>query len=182
MRNKLVRLFIAIIAILLVVTPVFAGQIHFSSSFKLGSLIAFGSVAGLGKTDVLSTLEASGFPEVICENNGGNRAPGQNPPRIYASGDSVLGSSQISKNGKAPYSDEAEWNNGEILVAPGSGWGCPNDTWTAYVYPDRILWDYAKITFSNLDTGEILASQEYKCVTTLGIDLAHSSVSCEPVK
>jgi hypothetical protein len=182
MSKNILRFVVGFVTILLVVTPVFAGQIHFNTTFKLGSLIAFGTVAGIGNTDVLSTLAASGIPEVICQNQGGNQAPGQNPPRLFASGSNFLpGTDLARKNGKAPYSDEATWNNDEVLVAPGALWGCPNDNWTAYVYPDRIYWDTATLTFSNANTGEILASQKYSCVTTLGIDIEHSSVSCKRV-
>jgi hypothetical protein len=163
------------------VTPVFAGQIHFNVNFNLGSLIASGSVAGIGNTDVLSTLNASGIPQVICKNQGGNQAPGQNPPRVSATGSDFLpGTDTTRKNGKAPYADEATWNNNVVLLAPGSQWGCPNDNWTAYVGP-FIFWDSATLTFSNATSGEILASQNYSCVTTAATKSKPASVSCTPV-
>src|SRR5581483_3396856 len=121
MQKNLVRVLIGILAVVLISTPLFAAGIHFSANFNLGSLIAYGSVYGIGNTDVTSTLNASGIPQVICQNQGGNRAPGQNPPRVSAEGSDFLpGNDTARKNGKAPYSDEATWNNNQVLVAPGS--------------------------------------------------------------
>ena len=58
------------------------------SSFP--TLNATGTMTGLGKDDVIVQLQASGFPEVTCTNQGGNQAPGQNPPKVSSVGDQYL--------------------------------------------------------------------------------------------
>lgn len=181
MRKNLIRILLGVLAVALIATPLLAAGIHFGASFSLGSLIANGYVAGIGKTDVISTLEASGIPQVICQNQGGTQAPGQNPPSVSAEGSDFLpGNSTLRKNGKAPYSDEASLNNNQVLVAPGSQWGCPNDNWTAFVGP-FVFWNKAKITFTDANTLVELASQNYTCVTTAATKTKPASVSCTPV-
>ena len=182
MRKYLLRILIGLLALALIAAPLFASQPHFTATFSLGSLIANGDVAGLGTQDVNVILTASGVPQVICQNQGGNQAPGQNPPRVSATGTDFLpGNSALRKNGKAPYSDEAKWNNNQTLIAPGSQWGCPNDNWTAYVGP-FVFWDTANIIVTDTSTPPTtLAAQKYRCVTTAATSTQPASVSCTPV-
>ena len=181
MRKYLLRILIGLLAVALIAAPLLAAGIHFSASFSLGSLKADGYVSGLGTQDVNVILTASGVPQVICQNQGGNQAPGQNPPRVSARGaDFLPGSSTLRKNGKAPYADEAKWNNNQVLTAPGSQWGCPNDNWTAYVGP-FVFWDKANITVTDANTSATLAAQNYSCVTTAATTTKPASVSCSPV-
>lgn len=181
MRSKLVRIFIGFLVVLVTASPVFAGQVHFNAIFGLGSLIAQGYAWGLGKTDVVSTLEASGTPTVVCKNQGGNQAPGQSSPRITATGtDTLLGNSQLRKNGKAPYFDEAKFNNDEPLIVSWDVAGCPNENWTGYLGP-FVFWDSATLTFKDAITGEVLATQNYDCVTKAATKSKPASVSCTPV-
>lgn len=181
MQKNLVRFLVGLLAVVLLTTPLFAAGIHFNATFSLGSLIAKGYVSGIGNTDVTSTLDASGIPQVICQNQGGNQAPGQNPSRVSAEGTDFLpGNDTSRKNGKAPYADEAKWNNNQVLVAPGSQWGCPNDNWTAFVGP-FVFWDTAKLTFTDANTGALLGSQNYSCVTTAATKSKPASVTCTAV-
>ncbi len=185
MRKYLLPMLIGLLAIALIAPPLFAGGIKLSGvSFSLGSLKADGYVSGLGTQDVNVILSASGSPQVICQNHGGNQAPGQNPPKVSASGSDFLpGNSTLRKNGKAPFADEAMWNNNQTLVdsVHASQWGCQNDNWTAYVGP-FVFWDKANITVTDTSTPPtILNTQDYSCVTTAATSTASASVSCTPV-
>jgi len=173
MQRKIPSIFIALLAAVLLTSTVFAGAIKFSNvDFSLGSLIANGTLTGLGNDDVRVQLDASGFPQVICTNNGGNEAPGQNPPKVSASGDELLYGFDLSrKNGKSPFG--VETNDPPEFVDP-IVYGCPNDNWTAQI--DFIFWTEATIYVYDLETNDLLASQDYTCTTTL------DSVSCTPVK
>jgi hypothetical protein len=172
MRRKISSVLIALLAAILITSTVFAGAIRLSGvTFKLGSLIAEGTLTGLGKQDVVVQLDASGFPVVTCTNQGGNQAPGQNPPKVSASGQQLLfGFDLTRKNGKSPFG--VETNDPPVLSA--IEYGCPNNNWTAQI--DFIYWTNATIKVLDLETQELLASQDYTCTTTL------TSVTCTPVK
>lgn len=172
MKRKIPSILFALLAALLLTSTVFAGAIKFSNvNFSLGSLVAQGTLTGLGNDDVRVRLDASGFPLISCTNHGGNQAPGQNPPKVSASGDELLfGFDLTRKNGKSPFDVKT--------VAPQVldpiEYGCPNDNWTAQI--DFIFWTDATISVYDLETQELLASQDYTCTTTL------TSVTCTPVK
>ncbi len=173
MQRKTPSILIALLAALLLTSTVFAGAIKFSNvEFSLGSLIANGTMTGLGNDDVRVQLDASGFPQVICTNQGGNEAPGQNPPKVSASGDEILfGYDLTKKNGKSPFGVQTD--DPPEFVDP-IEYGCPNENWTAQI--EFIFWTDATISVYDLYTDEFLASQDYTCTTTL------TSVSCRPVK
>jgi hypothetical protein len=172
MKRKIFSLIAALCAAILITSTVFAGAIKLSGvTFRLGSLIAEGTLSGLGNQDVRVLLEASGFPEVTCTNHGGNQAPGQNPPKVSASGEQQLfGFDLTRKNGKSPFGVETD----DPLVVDPIVYGCPNANWTATI--DFIHWTEATITILDLNTQAILRIQRYSCVTTL------NSVTCSPLK
>ena len=172
MKRKITSLITALFAAILITSTVFAGSIRFSNvTFQLGSLIANGTLTGLGNQDVRVLLEASGFPQVTCTNNGGNQAPGQNPPKVSADGEQLLfGFDLTRKNGKSPFGVETV----DPVVVDAVTYGCPNATWTATI--DFIYWTEATIRVYDLETNEFLRSQDYTCTTTL------NSVSCTAVK
>lgn len=172
MKRKITSLITALFAAILITSTVFAGSIRFSNvTFQLGSLIANGTLTGIGNDDVKVVLEASGFPEVTCTNKGGNQAPGQNPPKVSASGEQVIKAYlNLSKNGRSPFDVETI----DPVYVDALEYGCPNANWTATI--DFIYWTDATIRILDLYTGEELASQNYTCTTTL------NSVTCKPVK
>ena len=164
MRQKIFVFISLVMVVSLQVTQASAGgSIKLSGvSFGLGSLIAKGTLTGLGETDVAVVLDASGIPVVTCTNLGGYQAPGQNPPKVSAAGDESLdGSDPVRKNGKSPFGVET---NDPPPFESGSAGGCPNDNWTATI--DFVYWTTATITVKSLATGAVLLKQDYTCVTT----------------
>ena len=94
-------------------------------------LHADGTLVGIGRTDeTMVVVEATGIPVVTCTNQGGNQAPGQNPPRVTTSGQQQIGVRQITKNGSAPINVTTGLPDGSL---PGSQMGCPNDNWIAEI-------------------------------------------------
>ncbi len=172
MRSKIFSILCVILIISLQATNASAGgSVRLSGvSFGLGSLIANGTLTGLGVTDVSVILDASGIPVVTCTNQGGNQASGQNAPKVSATGQkSLLGTDPVRKNGKSPFGVETQ---DPAPFLSGSAGGCPNDNWTATI--EFVYWTAATITVKSLPTGAILLKQDYTCTTTL------TSVSCTP--
>ena len=167
--------FLSILSIFLIAafltSPVSAGPgIKLSGvSFSLGSLIANGTLTGLGNQDVTVVIDASGIPAISCINNGGNTVPGQSSPRVSASGNQFLdGDSPVRKNGKSPFGVETE----DPEFIPWNQAGCPNAQWTGHI--DFIFWTDATISIYDAATQVLQLRRDYRCTTTL------TSVSCTP--
>jgi hypothetical protein len=94
-------------------------------------LNAIGTLVGIAPAEeTIVHIEATGIPIVECSNQGGNRAPGQNPAAITTSGDQTIGLTQITRNGTAGIDVTTVLPQ---LVYPGSQMGCPNDNWTGTI-------------------------------------------------
>jgi hypothetical protein len=174
MKNKIFTLLIFVLLVTLMASPVSAGPgIGLSGvTFKLGSLIADGTLSRLGNTDVRVVLDASGIPAITCTNNGSNDVPGQSFPKVSASGQqSLLGGSPIRKNGKSPFNVETV----DPTFLPWDAAGCPNANWSARI--DFIFWTDATISVYDTATNTLQLQKNYSCITTRD----PASVSCTPV-
>jgi len=174
MKRRIISITTALLAAILLTSTVFAGAIKFSNvTFKLGSLISDGYLTGLGNQDVEVVLTATGIPAIACTNYGGNQVPGQSYPKISASGNQTLNDEdQRSKNGKSPFYVETD----ETQTLTWDEAGCPNSNWSASI--DFVFWTEATISVYSMDTGVLLASQDYTCNTTR----YPASLTCTPVK
>ena len=150
------------------------GNVKLSSvQFRLGSLVAEGFASGLGNTDVTVVLNATGVPAITCTNQSGTQAPGQNPPKISASGSDFLVHESYTKNGRSPFSVETEDPQPGLTAKQ---MGCPNNAWSASI--DFVFWTDATLIVTDTATGAVLVQQNYTCVTTRNPD----SVSCTLVQ
>lgn len=171
MKKKIYSLLSVFVVVMAMVAPVSAGgAVKLSSvSFRLGSLIADGTLTGLGRTDVSVVIEASGIPAITCNNLGGNQVPGQSYPKVSASGTQILdGDSPVRKNGKSPFGVETV----DPETIPWDEAGCPNANWTGHI--DFIYWTDASISVYNASTQALLLKKDYACTTSL------LSVACTP--
>lgn len=171
MKQKIHFLLSVFLMVMLMATPVAAGgAVKLSSvSFRLGSLIAAGTLTGLGNSDVSVVIDASGPASITCTNYGENDVPGQSYPRVSASGNQRLeGDSSVRKNGRSPFGVETV--DPEYL--PGDEAGCPNANWTGQI--DFIYWTDATISVFDVSTQQLLLQREYACTTTV------TEVSCTP--
>ena len=154
-----------------IATPVSAGgAVKLSRvAFSLGSLIANGTLTGLGRDDVSVVIDASGIPAITCTNFGENEVPGQSYPKVSASGNQFLdGDSPVRKNGKSPFGVETV----DPETLPWDVAGCPNSNWTGHI--DFIFWTDASISVYDASTEALLLRRDYSCTTTL------TSVTCTP--
>lgn len=173
MRKNIFSILSVLLVVTILATPVAAGGgIKLSSvSFRLGSLIANGTLTGLGNTDVSVVLDAKGIPLITCVNNGGNSVPGQSAPKVSASGDQFLdGDSPIRKNGKSPFGVETD----DPETIPWNQAGCPNPNWIGRI--DSILWTEARITVKDTLNNTLL-TRDFTCNPALQ---TATSVTCKP--
>lgn len=174
MRKKFVAIFYAFLAAMLVTTSAGAGgSVKLSSAtFRLGSLIADGTLIGLGKTTTtIVVLDASGPADITCTNPGRNPVPGRSSPRVFASGQQQVGNNGLQKNGKSPFEVETD----DPTIVPWNEAGCPNSSWTGHV--DFIYWTEATIRVLDTATNAVLLEQQYTCTTTR----FPPTVSCTPI-
>ncbi|MBI1879684.1 MAG: hypothetical protein HYR94_15930 [Chloroflexi bacterium] len=176
MYRKLVIILCVLVVISLTATAVFAQKRRslLDVNWSLGSLKADGTALIAGFKDVTLTLDASGIPIVACTNQGGNQAPGQNPPRVNATDSESLGSAP-TKNGKKLFGLEAEEDTTPVTGQAAVQMGCPNGNWTAQVV--FVRWDRATIIAED-GNGTTLFSEPFNCQTT---PPPSPSVSCTPV-
>ncbi len=172
MKKRILALLSVLLVAILITSPVSAGPgIGLSGvQFSLGSLIANGTVKGLGNTDVVMVLDASGIPVITCTNYGGSSVPGQSSPKVSASGNQFLdGDSPVRKNGRSPFDVETI----DPQSIPWDQAGCPNANWTGHI--DFIFWTDATISVLDATMGALQLKQNYNCTTT------RTSVSCTPL-
>ena len=172
-RKFLSILTVFLITMMLTSTVSAGGNIKLSSvQFRLGSLIAEGFASGLGNTDVTVELHASGIPAVTCTNPAGKTAPGQNPPKVSASGEQFIVHENYTKNGRSPFEVETEDPQPGLTAKQ---MGCPNNSWSSAI--DFVFWTNATLSVYNTAMGTLLVRQDYACVTTRNPD----TVRCTPV-
>jgi hypothetical protein len=121
------------------------------------TLTASGQIAGLGNGAIVS-LVATADPTTSCTNNGGTKAPGQNPAPITVSGSTALPDGD-GTNGSRPFSVTT---NPPTQPTSGKAGGCPNNTWTAHI--DDLCFTSATLTFQQPDKNGSLVTVLSKTV------------------
>jgi len=168
MKTRLYTIWTVLLIAMLAVTPVFAGNIKLQGSFTFGSIHFDGYATGVGGYDGI-TLEifGIGIPEVLCTNLGGNEAPGQNPPKVTATGETYISPDQIdstTKKGKTPVSVSADEDE---IVLTGTQGGCPNDNWTATILSIEWVGAVINVYEGEGTGGTLLKTFEYTCDPSL---------------
>jgi hypothetical protein len=155
-----------------------AGSFHFNSlSFSLGSLDVKGSLAGLGNQAAEVTLTAFGKVTALCQNNGGQQAPGRNPISADTQQTSVFVTDQ---NGMALVQVSApDPTFADLQPSPTpKDAGCPNGNWTVVgVVDGSTNWTAARIVVKD-EYGQVQLDLSFACVTTFDANGMATSVSC----
>jgi hypothetical protein len=178
MNRKLVySLLVVLLVASISVSLVNAGG--WSFDWGLGSLWADGYVAGLGSGDVNVTLTAHGMVQAMCENNGGNQAPGRNPVYFEVTQTAVF---STDENGRADVFVEAP-NPTVADVEPSPSpkdAGCPSDSWTVVgLRVEAIDWTDAHIVVTDAATGQVVKHDlTFTCDTYYNADGIAVDVDC----
>jgi len=143
-----------------------AGSPHFvgTTSFRSGSLIFSGDLAGLGNENVTVRMDADAIAIAKCQNKGGNIAPGRNPIQITQT---VSASVVPDENGRAHIElvalDPATINPPPVSPTPKQA-GCPNGNWTVTGFmPGSTQWTGARLFVIDNVTHAILVQLNFIC-------------------
>lgn len=182
MRNKWIfwAPVVIVLALAMVMAPAaWAGKFHFNSiDFSLGgSLLVKGFLAGLGNDVAEVTLTGFGAVTALCENKGGNQAPGRNPIEVTAQQTDVFVS---DSNGRAlvqviaPDPTAPEF---EPSPTPKEA-GCPNGNWNVVGIIDGSTdWTAATIVVKD-GLGQVQLDLSFTCKTFFEDGVA-TGIECE---
>ncbi len=153
-----------------------AGSVHFTSlSFSYGSLDMTGSLAGLGNNFYSATMTGYGTVTAICQNNGGNQAPGRNPISINVTQSETV---TTDSNGNALVQiSDPDPTLSQISPSPTPKTaGCPSSQWIVVgIEYGSTNWTGANITVRDIN-GVIQLSLNFTCTTTF--NNGAGNVSC----
>jgi hypothetical protein len=158
-------IFLALVMALTLAQAAGAGKVHFNSIiFQLGSLVASGDMAGLGNDTFYVTLVADGTVKAMCQNKGGNLAPGRNPIRA-----TIRQTDQYvtDRNGHVQVRVTAQDPTLAYFQpspTPKQA-GCPNGKWTVVgIQEGTTNWTGARILVKDIN-GVSQFDQSYTCKT-----------------
>lgn len=178
MHRKLLLTILTIVLIASVTTSlVNAGG--WSFDWDLGSLRATGWVSGLGSDDAQVTLTGYGIAYALCQNYGGNLAPGRNPISFTVA---QVGIFYIDDNGRADVqiaAPDPTLYNVEPSPTPKTA-GCPNENWTVVGFDTaRVDWTAAHILVVDALTGMYVRHNLYfECDTYFDAAGVATDVDC----
>jgi len=150
-RPSLVTLFM-VIFLVATAAVAFAGKMHFTSNptVTLGSLTVEGDLVGVGGGQgALVTVTGTAHAHVVamCQNKGGNLAPGQNPVLAEATSTDVYG--PVADNGRVHVDLEIPDPTVADVVASltAKSAGCPNGNWKVVgIDTSSVDWVFLNIT------------------------------------
>jgi hypothetical protein len=155
-----------------------AGKFHFNSlDFSLGgSMLVQCSLVGLGNEIGLVTLTGYGTVRALCQNNGGNQAPGRNPIVVDMQ---ETGTFMTDTNGRAFVEVIApDPESPEFAPSPTPKQaGCPNGNWTVVGIVDGSTnWTAAEIVVKD-EADAVRIHLSFIC-TTFFEDGMSTSIEC----
>ena len=169
------------ILVIVFVTATLAGNFHFNSlNFDVGhSLVFEGVLAGLGNEEAEVSLTAVGSVTALCENRGGNQAPGQKPITVEVAQTIVV---TTDSNGQAQVfilAPDPTSPDNEPSPTPKQA-GCPNGNWKVVgIIDDSTDWTEARIVVTD-DDGIVQIDLSFTC-TTFFEDGVAVGVECQKV-
>lgn len=161
------------------VTVALAGKMHFNASptVTIGSLTVEGDLVGVGGGQgALVTVTGTGTAHVIamCENRGGNQAPGQNPLVAQTTSSDTFG--PVADNGKIHVVLEIPDPTAADVIGTldKKTAGCPNGNWSVVgIDASSVDWVFLNITATSATNPTYVI--EGPCQTNLNA----GTISCQ---
>jgi hypothetical protein len=184
MKHQKKLLWISLTAVLVLtlaaVQAARAGKFHFNSiELTLGnSLVLNGILVGLGNEAAHVTMTGYGSVIALCENPGGNQAPGRNPVSvavqeagIFVTGDNGRSLVEVV----APDPTEPEFAPSPTPKQA----GCPNGNWSVVGMIDGSTdWTGASVVVRD-EAGEVRIELTFSCTTVFEDGIAVEVVCTE---
>jgi len=164
----------AIVILLLIFVPAaLAGKFHFNSlDFSVGhSLVLEGTLVGLGNEAAQVDLTAVGSVTALCENRGGQQAPGRNPISVEV--EQVVTVTSDSDGRALVFVLAPDPTSPEFEPSPTpKEAGCPNGNWSVVdILDSSTNWSAARIVVLD-EAGIIQIDQSFACTTFFENDVA----------
>ena len=164
----------AIVILLLIFVPAaLAGKFHFNSlDFSVGhSLVLEGTLVGLGNEAAQVDLTAVGSVTALCENRGGQQAPGRNPISVEV--EQVVTVTSDSDGRALVFVLAPDPTSPEFEPSPTpKEAGCPNGNWSVVdILDSSTNWSAARIVVLD-EAGIIQIDQSFTCTTFFENDVA----------
>lgn len=182
MQRRSVSTALLIVILITLVTASIANAGGWSIGWGLGSLIADGWYAGLGNGDFNVTVTGYGTVTALCQNNGGNLAPGRNPVSFQVA---QTGTFTADENGRISAVVAApDPTLVDLTVSPSpKNAGCPSSTWTVVgLLVDHIDWTGAHVVVSEVASGAVKHDLSFTCDTVHDADGVAVDVDCTHVQ
>jgi hypothetical protein len=182
MQRKSLSIVVIVMLIISLITASLANAGGWSvNNWSIGSLVADGWYAGLGSGTFNISVTGTGTVSALCQNNGGNIAPGRNPVTFRVS---ETGSFLADENGRIDAvvaAPNPTLVNLTVSPTPKTA-GCPSDSWTVVgLDTSKIDWTGANITVVNASTGAVKHNLNFTCNTTHDASGVATDVDCTHV-
>jgi hypothetical protein len=143
----------------------YAGNVHFVGNIltSTGSFVVEGDVVGLGNGSFTFHLTAYGEATALCQNKGGNIAPGQNPVKVSSATSDTFTS---SSNGRAHvYLRAPDPATLPMTTVPSAkAAGCPNGNWRVIgIEANSTYWKSAALNVTNAATNVTVLQVSWTC-------------------
>jgi hypothetical protein len=166
--------------VLTMVTTAQAGSFRFNSiDFSLGgSLLMLASLVGLGNDVAEVTLTGYGTVTALCQNKGGQQAPGRNPISVAMQETGLFVSDNNGRSLVRVIAPDPTAPQFEPSPTPKEA-GCPNGNWNVVGIVDGSTnWTAASVLVKD-SLGQVQIDLFFTCKTTFSEDGLATGVTCQ---
>jgi hypothetical protein len=158
-----------------------AGSFHFNKplAFEISSLDVNGSLVGTGNKMAKVTLTAIGTIKAICQNKGGQQAPGRNPIGFDVEASGIFWTNQNGHADVEVVAEDPTLSQLPISPTPKQA-GCPNGNWKVVGTEETSTnWKAAYIRVED-EFGQLHEELSFKC-TTFFTNGVSTGIKCDQI-